>query len=61
MKNYDSWEKFAKTGNIMDYLSYIACTVEDSTHKGSEDSKEGGYLSDNDTGIGDGFVSHANW
>ncbi len=61
MKNNDSWEKFAKSGNIYDYLSYIACTVEDFTQLLSAESKEGEYLSDINTGTGDGSVGHANW
>ena len=61
MRNNDSWEKFAKSGNIYDYLSYIACTVEDFTQLLSRESEEGEYLSDNNTGVRDGSISHANW
>lgn len=61
MKNNDSWEIFAKSGNIYDYLSYIACTVEDYSHLLSKESEEGGYSSDNNTGVRDGIIGHANW
>lgn len=29
MKNYDYWKNFVTTGNINDYLNYIACTNEE--------------------------------
>lgn len=61
MKNNDSWNKFTKSGNIYDYLSYIACTVEDFTGLLIKESKEGEYLSDNNTGTRDGSIGHANW
>ncbi|BCJ93153.1 hypothetical protein acsn021_07220 [Anaerocolumna cellulosilytica] len=61
MKNHDSWEKFAKSGNIFDYLSYIACTVEDCSQLLSRDNKEGGECNANDGCDGDGFVGHAHW
>ena len=61
MINNDSWEKFAKSGNIYDYLSYIACTVEDFSQMLSRESKEGDYLSDNNAGTGDGVIGHTYW
>lgn len=58
--NYDYWEKFAKTGNIFDYLNYTACTAEDSQLL-SRVNKEGGLSNDNDSCAGDGAAGHAYW
>ena len=61
MENFDYWEKFAKSGNISDYLSYIACTVEKCEHLLSSDSKEGGDSNGCNNCNGDGFIGHAHW
>ncbi len=61
MKNYEYWEKFAKTGDILDYLNYTACTAEDLTQLLSREIKEGGYSDDSNLCDGDGLIDHANW
>ncbi|NLK75462.1 MAG: hypothetical protein GX288_09270 [Clostridiales bacterium] len=33
MKNCDYWKRFFNTGKIDDYLSYIACTREESSEE----------------------------
>ncbi|WP_197032724.1 hypothetical protein [Clostridium sp. KNHs205] len=59
MGNNDCWDKFARSGNIYDYLSYIACTVERDMDKMSGDKKEGGSPDDNFGCDRDGTFSHA--
>lgn len=59
MRNNEHWEKFARSGNIYDYLSYIACTVERGMDKKNGDKKEGGSLNDNIGCDGNGSFSHA--
>ncbi len=61
MKNKDYWERFAKTGNIFDYLNYTACTAEDCTQLLSGENKEGGYSDDGNLSDGDGLIDHAYW
>ncbi|MDF2586877.1 MAG: hypothetical protein K0S41_718 [Anaerocolumna sp.] len=61
MKNINYWDRFAKTGNISDYLNYIACTSEESTQYIAKENEEGGYRGDSITCDGDSLISHANW
>ncbi|WFR56600.1 hypothetical protein QA584_23760 [Anaerocolumna sp. AGMB13025] len=61
MRNKDYWEKFSKTGNILDYLNYTACTVEELNQLLSIDDEEGGYSDDSNLSDGNGFVDHAYW
>ncbi len=61
MKNKDYWERFAKTGNILDYLNYTACTVEELNQLLSIDNKEGGYNDDSNLSDGDSLIDHAYW
>ncbi len=61
MRNKDYWERFAKTGNIMDYLNYTACTVEELNQLLPIENKEGGYSDDSSISDGDGLVDHAYW
>ncbi|MFU0827170.1 MAG: DUF4240 domain-containing protein [Lachnoclostridium sp.] len=59
MRNEKYWERFEKTGNIMDYLNYTACTAEELHQLLSVDIKEGGDNDDNSLSNGDGFIGHA--
>ncbi len=52
------WERFAKTGNVLDYLNYIVCKEK---KDGIEDSKEGEKIGDSISCNGNGAISHANW
>jgi hypothetical protein len=61
MKNQEFWERFEKTGNILDYLNYTACTSEECSKYKSPEKEEGGYSGDRFNYGGDGIVSHANW
>jgi hypothetical protein len=61
MKLEDYWERFAKTGNVYDYLNYIACTSEDSTQQSVKEYKEGGYIGDSSSCNGDSSICHADW
>lgn len=61
MRNYDYWEKFAKTGNILDYLNYTACTAEELNQLLSIADEEGGNSDDGSLSDGDGFIDHAYW
>lgn len=59
MRNNEYWERFAKSGNIYDYLSYIACTVERGMENYCGNKREGGSLNDGIGCDGDGSFSHA--
>jgi hypothetical protein len=61
MRNKNYWEKFEKTGNILDYLSYTACTVEELNQLLSIDNKEGGNNDDSSLSNRSGLIDHANW
>lgn len=61
MKDSECWKRFAKTGNVMDYLNYTACTIEDCTRLIAKVDEEGGFSGDNINGDGNGSISHANW
>ncbi len=61
MKNNDYWERFAKTGNILDYLNYTACTAEESNQLLTKESEEGGYRDGSGLSDGDGPIDHAYW
>ncbi len=71
MKNYDYWNSFARTGNINDYLNYIACTQEefgeetiqprDVSKKSVGKNKEGGLIAGINNSDGNGSISHASW
>lgn len=72
MKNYDGWKKFIRTGNINDYLDYIACTNEVCSDEGFIyetsrldqvvcESKEGELHAGIDYGNGNGSVGHTSW
>lgn len=61
MSNLDYWERFERTGNIKDYLNYIACTSEESMVQQANRIEEGGCLRDSIISNRNGFISHANW
>lgn len=61
MNNLGYWERFEKTGNINDYLNYIACTCEDLNSSVLNKNEEGGCISDSIICNRDGFVGHADW
>lgn len=61
MRNERYWERFEKTGNIMDYLNYTACTAEELNQMLSIDIEEGGNSDDNSLSNGDGSINHAYW
>ncbi len=61
MRNKNDWERFEKTGNILDYLNYTACTVEELNQLLSIDNKEGGNSDDSSLINRDGFIDHAYW
>lgn len=67
MKNYDGWKKFVRTGNINDYLDYIACTndvcsdVTSVLYQGVREGKEGDFHAGIDYGNGNGSVGHTSW
>ncbi len=61
MRNKDYWEKFTKTGNILDYLNYTACTSEELNQLLSINIKEGEYSDDSSLSDGNGFIDHAYW
>lgn len=60
MDHKENWELFSKTGHISDYLSYIACTREDTTeyNSSSKEGENGGEFYHTDR---DGFDRHAGW
>ncbi len=59
MQNKEHWERFAKSGNIYDYLSYIACTVEKGMEMRNGSKREDGSLDDGIGCDGNGSFSHA--
>lgn len=59
MKYLECWEKFLKTGNVEDYLTYTACSLEE-VQAASMDHDKGEY-SDNNHVYRDSFNSHADW
>ncbi|SHL68468.1 hypothetical protein SAMN02745136_05466 [Anaerocolumna jejuensis DSM 15929] len=59
MRNNEYWEIFARSGNIHDYLSYIACTVERGMEVRNGSKKEGGSHNDSNGCDGNGSFSHA--
>lgn len=59
MINSEYWDKFARSGNINDYLSYIACTVERGMDKRNGNKKAGDSPNDNHGCDGNGAFSHA--
>lgn len=61
MRNKDYWERFEKTGNILDYLNYTACTAEELNQLLSIENEEGGNSDDGSRSDGNGFVGHAYW
>jgi hypothetical protein len=64
MKNYDYWKRFVSSGKIDDYLSYIACTREESRNDQAQfldRNKEGGFVAGINYRDGDGSVGHASW
>ncbi|HHT97545.1 MAG TPA: hypothetical protein GXZ90_06595 [Clostridiales bacterium] len=63
MKNRGTWKQFERTGDILDYLNYTACTCETSTNteQGYNANKVGDYNVDVDSSDRNGFISHANW
>ena len=61
MRNNDYWEKFTKTGDILDYLNYTACTAEELNQLLSINIEEGEYGDDSSLSDGDGFIDHAYW
>ncbi|MDF2543247.1 MAG: hypothetical protein K0S47_2965 [Herbinix sp.] len=65
MKNDDYWNLFAKTGDIYDYLNYIACTSEEISEElmpdFSSSEKEGGFIAGINYRNGNGSVGHAGW
>lgn len=60
MNHEEYWERFTKTGNVYDYLSYTACTIEQSIGYEIETHKEGGNTDYNRIDR-DGIVCHADW
>ncbi|WMJ90034.1 hypothetical protein [Anaerocolumna sp. MB42-C2] len=61
MRNKDYWEKFTKTGNILDYLNYTACTLEELNQLLSINIEEVEYSDDSSLSDGNGFIDHAYW
>ena len=61
MRNKDYWEKFTKTGNILDYLNYTACTLEELNQLLSINIEEVKYSDDSGLSDGNGFIDHAYW
>jgi len=61
MRNKNYWERFEKTGNILDYLNYTACTAEELNQLLSIENKEGGNNDDSSLSNRDGFIDHAYW
>lgn len=62
MKNDEYWKQFEKTGDVLDYLNYTACTCEETmlyTSLAINESKEGDYYADINYGDRNGFVGHA--
>lgn len=52
------WEQFERTGKVDDYLSFVACTHEE-THGTYEE--EGGKSGNTDQSNRDGIGYHASW
>jgi len=64
MKSYDDWKKFINTGNINDYLNYIACTQEKSMEEYDQfvhKDKEGGMNASINYCDGNGPIGNVNW
>lgn len=61
MKDLKYWERFEKTGNINDYLSYTACTTEDYVMHIEKENREGGHNGDSINCDGNGIISNTHW
>ena len=60
----DYWKNFTTTGKIDDYLSYIACTREESMNDPDmvvDRDKEGDFHAGINCRDGNGPISHAGW
>ena len=58
MNNSFYWKEFEKTGNITDYLSYTACTSEESQHNNKKEGEHGGETNNRHR---NGISLHAHW
>ncbi len=61
MRNPEYWKRFEKTGNISDYLNYIACTDENCTRHMAEEEEEGGFGGGGIDSDRDSVIRNADW
>ena len=58
MDKSNLWRRFEVSGDIKDYLNYIACTSEESQKRTNKEGEHGGYT---DYSNWNGVGRHAGW